>query len=374
MNKKALLVGINYPGTSHALRGCVNDVKAVEKVLKEQYEFEKIEVLTDGNATTRKIMNALNRLVKDAAPGDILVFHYSGHGSQVVDSKHDADHEPDGMDEILCPIDLDWRTKIIRDDDLRKVFDTVPAGINLTVVLDCCHSGSGLDQENQYQPEVTRELEEEKKPGNALKMMPGSRYLEPPQEVMILKEEKKLDFYKPRAVTRDLDKTGLLISGCQSHQTSADAYIGNKYIGACTYMLLDVLKHKNYDVDYKTLVDEMNKRMVEYGFTQRPELNGSMKLFGHNYLAPMGEKPQEDVVEEDVEDDRPEPDVPPRPKRPRPKCIRCGNERPACKRECGSGWNAAYWRSRIYQYFHNIELAEWRKRVTKWEQLYGDSE
>ena len=32
--KIALLVGINYKGTSHALSGCINDVKAMQDLLK----------------------------------------------------------------------------------------------------------------------------------------------------------------------------------------------------------------------------------------------------------------------------------------------------------------------------------------------------
>ena len=50
-------------------------------------------------------------------------------------------HEADGLDEILCPTDLDWYDPL-RDDWLREQFDTLPAHVNLTVVMDCCHSGS----------------------------------------------------------------------------------------------------------------------------------------------------------------------------------------------------------------------------------------
>lgn len=282
MGKKALLVGINYPGTDHPLRGCVNDVLAMEQLLRGHYGFSDIKMLTDHDATTNNILNALDDLVAGAAAGDILFFHYSGHGSQYPDSKYDADEEPDGMDEIICPMDLDWDTKMIRDDDLKRIFDKVPHGVNLTVVLDCCNSGSGLDQTNQYQPlgEAAR-----RKTTNPVK---GGRFLPPPTDIQQLAEDKHLDFYKPRSVTnRDVNKTGLLITGCQAHQTSADAYIGGKYMGACTYMINDVLKSHAYNVDYKTLVEDLNQRMVEYGFTQRPELNGSVSLFGYDFLDRM---------------------------------------------------------------------------------------
>ena len=35
--KRALIVGINYPGTSNELRGCVNDANLVNKMITEQY-------------------------------------------------------------------------------------------------------------------------------------------------------------------------------------------------------------------------------------------------------------------------------------------------------------------------------------------------
>lgn len=291
--KRALLVGINYPGTTYTLRGCVNDVMAMKDVLQNHFGFSDITMLTDKEATTAAMLDGLEALVKDAAPGDILYFHYSGHGSQYPNQAGDDD-EPDGLDEIICPVDLNWRDKMIRDDDLHRIFNKVPAGVNLTVTLDCCHSGSALDQENQYQPlgpGVARDITEEK----------GGRYLPPPAEVMMLVEARDLSFNKPRMVSRDLNQTGLLLSGCQSTQTSADAFIGGKYMGACTYYLIDVLTSKKYDVDYKSLVDELNNRIASHGFTQRPELNGSVSLFAFKFLQPMGkEEPAAEPVEDDL--------------------------------------------------------------------------
>jgi hypothetical protein len=46
---RALLIGINYPGTSASLKGCINDVNNVRKYLQETHEgFSEILVLTDG--------------------------------------------------------------------------------------------------------------------------------------------------------------------------------------------------------------------------------------------------------------------------------------------------------------------------------------
>ena len=274
MAKKALLVGINYPGTSNELRGCVNDVNAVKTVLQNIYKFDNITMLTDNEATTANMLSELETLVANPAPGDVLYFHYSGHGSQMYDN-WDDDYEPDGLDEIICPVDLDWNTKVIRDDDLKRIFDKVPNGVSLTVTLDCCNSGGALDQENQYQS-----LGDARTEGKAGRFMPIPEDMAAPQ--LKLMEGK----VKPRALQspRDVDNTGLLISGCQSHQTSADAYINGTYMGACTYALLKLLSDYNYDLSYKQLIDKMNIFMSVQGYSQRPELNGSETLFDHKFL------------------------------------------------------------------------------------------
>lgn len=285
MAKKALIVGINeYP--TAPLRGCVNDANMVSEMLTKYFGFATKEkrMLTDASATTANILERLKWLVDGAQPGDTLFFHFSGHGSQMIDSKYDSDEEPDGLDEILCPVDLNWRDKVITDDMLKSIFDKVPAGVHLTVVTDCCHSGSMLDQANQYQPLGI---------GEAREFGPGSpnrsRLLPMPADIAnrgmgLELEPRKLP------ITRKVDSTGMLITGCQSQQTSADAWISNMYCGAATYSLISTLQRYDYNITYKQLVEEMNQFMATNRFTQRPELNGSTAHFEEKFLG--GKKPK----------------------------------------------------------------------------------
>jgi len=293
MNKKALIVGINYPGTAHELRGCVNDANLIKSVITDHYGFTDVRMLLDNDATTANMIAELEKLVADTVPGDVVYFHYSGHGSQMYDTHGD---EADGLDEIICPVDLDWKTKVIRDDDLKRIFDKVPNGVNLTVTLDCCNSGGGLDQDNQYQS-----LGEAREAIAGGVQKGAGRFLPPPEPAeQALQTEAYLGF-KPKALSRDVDATGLLISGCQAHQTSADAYINGGYIGACTYVLADTLKNAQYDMNYKDLVDSMNRQLADYGFTQRPELNGPELLFGRTFLEADFDSIGSGVTEPDVE-------------------------------------------------------------------------
>ncbi len=152
MAKRALLVGLNaYPDPINALRGCLNDVAQVRSLAESRLGFPAagIATLTDAAATTRNIVGRLRWLVAGAAPGDVLLFHYSGHGSQVED-RH-GDELDDNLDEIICPYDLDWNAPFT-DDDLYGLVKDLPGGVNLTVVLDCCHSGTGLREAAPTRP------------------------------------------------------------------------------------------------------------------------------------------------------------------------------------------------------------------------------
>lgn len=272
-NKRALIVGINYPGTDSELRGCVNDANNMEALLMSQFGFTDVVKIVDNAATTAAIMAGLRNLVDGAMPGDTLVFHYSGHGSQVFDRNGD---EADRFDEIICPVDLDWRDKVITDDQMKAVFDTVPAGVNLTVILDCCHSGSGLDQANAYQPLGL---------GEARTIGDGGRYLAPPAE-MLAEMQAAAAMPKLRSVqSRNVNSTAMLITGCQANQTSADAFIDGTFQGAATYSLLRALE-TNADT-YRSVIVSMNNFMVSQGYTQRPELNGPEALFDNKFLLPV---------------------------------------------------------------------------------------
>eukprot|EP00741_Cyanophora_paradoxa_P002296 tig00000581_g2228.t1 len=159
MTKKALIVGINYETwTQGRLSGCVNDSYTWKDIVTRVFGYpeENVKMIVEESSrppeeqpTKANILAGLKWLVAGAEPGDKLFFQYSGHGSQVADKSGD---EKDGHDECLCP--LDCRQKgVIVDDDLNKILcKQVPAGVAVTVILDCCHSGSGMDLEHTIRP------------------------------------------------------------------------------------------------------------------------------------------------------------------------------------------------------------------------------
>ncbi len=85
--KLALLVGINqYPYTPR-LNGCLTDVELQRELLIHRFGFQPSDVLvlTDRQASRDNIEAAfLEHLTGQAQEGDVVVFHFSGYGSQVV--------------------------------------------------------------------------------------------------------------------------------------------------------------------------------------------------------------------------------------------------------------------------------------------------
>jgi len=144
---KALYIGINYVGQQGELRGCHNDVIMMKRYIESQgFDPNNCMVLMDDGRnqapTHANIMKGFDWLVEGAQPGDSLFMHYSGHGGSVRDQDGD---EADGMDETMIPVDYQ-RAGQIRDDEIFKELVTpVPHGVTMTVVMDCCHSGSILD-------------------------------------------------------------------------------------------------------------------------------------------------------------------------------------------------------------------------------------
>ena len=276
MKRRAFLVGLNrYPDPRNNLKGCVNDVLLMAKTLREQYRFDDasgVRLLTDERATTANIRKGLEWLVGDAAAGDSLVFHYSGHGSQVRDIH--GDELSDNLDEIICPYDLDWN-KPFTDDDLAEICGRVPKGTLLTVILDCCHSGTGL--RNFLRPDLPIRY----------------KFLAAPVEVRHRAEP----HIENRGIDRSVTMTGpdrtlhirrfgisltktnvVLVAGCRSDQTSADAWIDGDYHGALTYYLWRSLRDAKWRTTYRKLIEATGIALADHNYEQVPQLEGPAKL------------------------------------------------------------------------------------------------
>lgn len=268
MKKKAFLVGINkYQNPDHNLRGCVNDVKNLYSLLTNHFTFspDEIRVLLDERATFDNIMNRLKWLILDANPGDVLFFSFSGHGSQVRD--RNGDELDDGLDEILCPYDLSWDRPFL-DDYLGDLFKTLPKGVNLMVLADCCHSGT-----------ITRMISDPELQIKARRIIPPFDI-----EVRSLGRDLTISHFGERDF---YEQDHVLLSGCQDHETSADAFLEGDFHGALTFNFCKMVRtyiEKKTPLILKNIYTDLVRQIKQQRFTQNPKLTGPKRLLEERIL------------------------------------------------------------------------------------------
>lgn len=130
-----LAVGINaYPG-SMKLEVAVADAKGIDEAFRTHakglYDVHT-RLLTDGQATRRSTLQALDDLAKKVKPGDIAVVYYAGHGDCKLAGQF-----------YLVPIDAKVNHLAqtgISGDELRRHLINMPCTVLL--IMDCCYAGS----------------------------------------------------------------------------------------------------------------------------------------------------------------------------------------------------------------------------------------
>jgi hypothetical protein len=272
--KKAMCVGINnYPGTSNDLQGCVNDANDWSELLNS-LGFET-NVILDSQANRQRIKTDLNALISSVGESDVIVFTYSGHGTQVIDTNGDED---DTYDEAIYVYD-----GTILDDELRMIIDTMNPKATFVVISDSCFSGT-----------VTRLVPENTKP----RFMPAKN----------ISADRVV---RQRFLLPEANMPELLISGCSDSEYSYDAEINGRYNGAMTAMALRVIK-QNPDVSYSEFYAGLRKLLPSKDYPQTPQLEGAAGHKNTRLFEPFPVSP--------------EPEPPPTPEPPPPDntpgCIR----------------------------------------------------
>jgi hypothetical protein len=145
--KLALLVGINQYPHSTALSGCLTDVELQRELLVHRFGFSPSNVLTltDSQATRENIETAfIEHLSEQAKAEDVVVFHFSGYGSQVMRSQSKTDGLL-GLSNSLVPVDSLLPTKgAATDNDLLEetlilLLRSLPT-TQVTTVLDTSYT------------------------------------------------------------------------------------------------------------------------------------------------------------------------------------------------------------------------------------------
>jgi hypothetical protein len=160
---RALVVGVSgYPALAESIRltGPKNDSREFANTLvRLGVPANNVTVLADGVSNLAPgiatpgpgakaaILSQLDKLAATSKRGDLVVFYFSGHGSQQPDLDGD---EQGGADEIFLPYDVghwgaDGIENALVDDELRGRIDKILAtGADFFGVIDACHSATGF--------------------------------------------------------------------------------------------------------------------------------------------------------------------------------------------------------------------------------------
>ncbi|MFN5911528.1 MAG: caspase domain-containing protein, partial [Bacteroidota bacterium] len=268
-----------------------NDVMLVREMLKEQrFEEKNISYLIDKDATPENLNAAFGKLKNTMQKGDLLYFHFSGHGQQVADIKPkgrkdlSGGDEYDLLDEALvlynAPLRFEKGYEMEHhyvDDQLRTQLKEIRTKLGekgqVVLVMDACHTGTS-----------TRGKEDP--------VVRGAQVVCAPEGW-----ERRTDGQDEASFATDFEAAEeesmariVAFFGCKANQ------VNNEYLpdgstsryGSLTYFLMKGMKKLGENATYASLFAEIRKEMLEnFSGKQIPEIEGdglNMALFSNTFI------------------------------------------------------------------------------------------
>ena len=234
-------------------------------------------VLLNEQANRENIVASLNSLVEKVGEDEIVVFHFSGHGSRRRDGPERD--EPDGYDETLVPYDsgrINETNLDITDDEIYDWLQRLTEKTRyVTLIFDCCHSGTAV------RGDKARKLADDQRSFAEL----GA----PPVDIQSQGDGDKVG---PSGWLPQSERYALL-AACGSLESANEILVGKKPKtphGALSYYLVEELlsadlKGGTYAELFERLVPRLRARCEH----QNPQLEGARdrKVFGVNTIQPM---------------------------------------------------------------------------------------
>ncbi len=241
------------------------DIVQLKEVLIRHHGFQEasIRILHNKEATGEGIRQAFREhLIDKAAPGAIVVFHFSGHGQQILDDNGD---ELDGLDESLVPYDtVSQRASMaaltnLRDDEIGRWLQALRQKMitdgklrgSINVFLDSCYSGTAtrgqlVERGRAWDPELDGPLPE----GLATGPQKGAVGLLPANEIA--------------------DGGFVLLAAARSHQTAKE--VDGR--GAFSLALIHALAKVGRDATMRTVFERVTDEVASLALFQDPVFEG----------------------------------------------------------------------------------------------------
>ncbi len=293
MNFHALLIGIQHYEPNElcdSLEGPVADVEAIERFLSLQdLGHQQVHKLIsvppeDGHSekprerrpTYENIVEAFQRILREAKNGEQVLVYYSGHGGQtptlIPDSKGKR-----GLDEGLVPCNVgDPRARYLRDIELSHlVHEMVDAGLIVTLIIDACHSG-GMTRKAKLVPRSCRIVDKTKRPPESL--VASIEDLE-----KAWRRNQTRAYVTTRGASRDRRSASgwlppndgvVVLAACRSFETAYEYPFYGQPRGVLTHCLLEILGDGSAGLSFQQIHHRLISRVHRFAPAQIPVLEG----------------------------------------------------------------------------------------------------
>lgn len=254
--KWALLVGIDKYKSADipTLQGAVNDVLLMQEVLINKFMFPKtnIKVLRNEEATHERIVQEIRDHLGQAKTDDVVIFHFSGHGSQMQDIS--GDETVDNMDETLVAYDSRSANVFdVSDDEINGLLEELSQKTkNITFIFDSCHSGAAAKAANSVRG-----------------IKPDDRT--PSKDPMHARSIRGADGALGMRLT---GAQYVLISGSLDTELSHEGLFDGKRHGAMTWFLAQSLRSAPKRTTYRSIMDEVKAEVTSRYRSQHPQIEG----------------------------------------------------------------------------------------------------
>jgi ABC-type branched-subunit amino acid transport system substrate-binding protein/uncharacterized caspase-like protein len=290
-NIYALLVGIDeYDSNSISLppllKGCVNDISAMEQYLKARVTQEgyalHLKTLKNQEATRAAIIHEFQNHLRQAKKSDTVLFYFSGHGSQEQSPEEFVDLGLNRLNETL--VCYDSRTAEswdLADKELAKLIAELSKNQpHISIILDCCNSGSGTRDTLQETGVRLAGIDKRKRPLNSFIFQ-----LEELNTLSVSGNSKAhpSGWKIPRG-------RHVLLSACQATQKAKEIDRHGQTRGAFSYYLLDTLHQAKGNLTYRDLLGRAKALVSSQVIEQSPQLelnssNDENQLFLNGAIA-----------------------------------------------------------------------------------------
>ncbi|KAM5343681.1 hypothetical protein ACJ41O_012218 [Fusarium nematophilum] len=303
----ALLVGVDLyqnddsrktkdgtPVRIRSLGGCVNDVNAMKKLMRDQFQVDNPRVLTsspspgdstkpieseDRLPTFDNIQREFKAVIDEAKAGDLFFFHYSGHGATL--PRIEASPSDRTTDPSLLTMNFGCNQPPVRGWQLNQWLKALnEKKVQVVAILDSCHSGGSW---RSARP--TRTPEDLGEVINS----PNDQVAEPAQpDTEPSSRNARLE------TTWSINPEGFtLMAACTVQQQAQEVEVDGNSHGAFTHELIQYFQRvspREISSTYRLICDTVSAKLRSN--RQDPEVFGRDKLVFFGNFEPFHTAPQ----------------------------------------------------------------------------------